>query len=351
MKKSFKTGVCKALTTVACAALMIAGALGFGSMSAKAAATTKNVTIDYRNGRTISFNTEKEEENLNDNKISKDYLDSYITSVVMVCYDPSVRDLDITTTNQITSVLSKNPYQGITLTNSSDNSITMRAADGSVGTGKYVLNKEIIKQAADTFRLDKDNLDESAMEFMTVIDAMYSGDILTYYETHNVPEDIEYVVEIKFSDIPVKTDNKVNSTPAVTFEVGSEFEDNGIKYRIMDAEGNLSAISLTANSKSVTIPDSVNYSGIALNVTDIAQNFMKGNKKVKKVTIGSNVTSIGSKAFYQCKKLKKATIKSTKLTTIGKKAFGKDAKSFTLKMPKSCKKAYKKLLKKAKIKF
>jgi hypothetical protein len=78
---------------------------------------------------------------------------------------------------------------------------------------------------------------------------------------------------------------------------------------------------------------------------------MNGNKKVKKVTIGSNVTSIGSKAFYHCKKLKKVTVNSTKITSIGKKAFGKNAKGFTLKLPKSCKKSYKKMLKKAKIKL
>ena len=77
---------------------------------------------------------------------------------------------------------------------------------------------------------------------------------------------------------------------------------------------------------------------------------MKGNKKTKSVTIGSNVNSIGKQAFYKCKKLKKVKIKSTNITSIGKKAFGKNAKGFTLKMPKNCKKAYKKLLKKAGIK-
>ncbi|WP_026490901.1 leucine-rich repeat protein [Butyrivibrio sp. XPD2002] len=347
MKKSFKTGVCKALTTIACAALMFAGALGFNSVTAKAAATTKNSTVDLRNGRVINYTMQ----GVDVYKPTKDYVDSYVLAMIMVCYDPNARSFDGAISTQLTSVLSKNPYQGIVLT-MNGTTANIRAAEGSVGTAKYVLNKDVVKQCADVFGFDKDNLDEEAMEFMTALDAMYSGDVNAYFQNNGIePKDIEYVVEVKYSDIPVKTDNKVNSNPTVTYEVGSEIEDNGIKYRILDAAGNLSAISLTSNAKNVTIPDSVNYSGVSLNVTDIAQNFMKGNKKVKKVTIGSNVTSIGSKAFYQCKKLKKVTVKSTKLTIIGKKAFGKDAKNFTLKMPKSCKKAYKKLLKKAKIKF
>ena len=94
----------------------------------------------------------------------------------------------------------------------------------------------------------------------------------------------------------------------------------------------------------------MNIEGFNFNVTEIANGFMKGNKKTTKVTIGANVTSIGKEAFYKCKKLKKVTVKSEKLATIGKKAFGKNAGRFVLKVPGKCKKAYKKLLKKAKLK-
>ena len=113
------------------------------------------------------------------------------------------------------------------------------------------------------------------------------------------------IVSVKYSDAPVKTESTVGSDPVASFEVGTEIENNGIKYRIIDKAGNLSAIALTAQSKSIEIPDSVVIDKYTLNVTDIAQGFMKGNKKTKSVTIGSNVNSIGKQAFYKCKKLLK----------------------------------------------
>lgn len=79
------------------------------------------------------------------------------------------------------------------------------------------------------------------------------------------------------------------------------------------------------------------------------------SKKVKKLTIPAaitiqgkkyTVTAIGSKAFSGCKNLKQVTIKSKKITKIGKNAFQNVSKKAVIKVPKSKKKAYKKLLKK-----
>ena len=81
------------------------------------------------------------------------------------------------------------------------------------------------------------------------------------------------------------------------------------------------------------------------------------NNSVKKIKIASvvkidgkkyKVVLIGKKAFANCKKLKKVIIKSTSIKKIGKKAFAGN-KIITVKVPKEKKKAYKKLLKKAKI--
>ena len=101
----------------------------------------------------------------------------------------------------------------------------------------------------------------------------------------------------------------------------------------------------------------------------------KNNKKLKKVTIGSNVTSIGNsafrnctalkkvvipakvkqigkKAFYNCKKLQSLAIKAKKLTakTVGAKAFAKAGSSnyskLKVKVPKKKYTAYVKMLKK-----
>lgn len=148
------------------------------------------------------------------------------------------------------------------------------------------------------------------------------------------------------------------------------------------------------NAASVTVPDVVVVNNVACKVTSIAPNAFRNNKKLKKVKIGANVTSIGANAFSGCKKLtsvtlgakvtaidakafsncnalKKVTvpasvtrigkqafsgcaklktivIKSTKLTAkdIGSKAFAKINKKATIKVPKKCLKAYKKLLRK-----
>ena len=61
------------------------------------------------------------------------------------------------------------------------------------------------------------------------------------------------------------------------------------------------------------------------------------------------VTKINKNAFKGCKKLKKVTIKAKSLKSIGKNAFKGIAKKAVIKVPKAKKKAYKKLLKKAKI--
>ena len=73
----------------------------------------------------------------------------------------------------------------------------------------------------------------------------------------------------------------------------------------------------------------------------------KNNKKITKVTIGSNVKSVGKEAFSGCKKLKSIIIKTTKLTnkSVGSKAFSGTNKKVKVKVPAKKLKAYKKLLK------
>ncbi|MDD7402488.1 MAG: leucine-rich repeat protein, partial [bacterium] len=157
------------------------------------------------------------------------------------------------------------------------------------------------------------------------------------------------------------------------------------------------------NAKSVTIPATVKIKGVTCKVTGIADNAMKGSKKLTKAVIGSNVktigknafagskklktvkigknvTSIGANAFKKCtavtsltlpaktvkiganafngcKKLKKLTIKSKKMTkkTVAKNAFKGLTKKTKIKAPKAKVKAYKKLLRKrglsGKVKF
>ena len=79
---------------------------------------------------------------------------------------------------------------------------------------------------------------------------------------------------------------------------------------------------INKNVKTVKIPKTITTGGITYKVTSIAKNACKGNKKLIKVTIGSNVKTIGTNAFYGCSKLKTVTM-GKNVTTIGNKAFYK----------------------------
>lgn len=109
------------------------------------------------------------------------------------------------------------------------------------------------------------------------------------------------------------------------------------------------AISATSNKKctSVSVPDTIVVGNVTYRVTDISANAYKNCKKLKNVTIGSNIQTIGKNAFKGCKKLKKIVIKSKNLKKIGKGAFKGIPKNATIKVPKGMKKKYKKLFKKA----
>ena len=73
----------------------------------------------------------------------------------------------------------------------------------------------------------------------------------------------------------------------------------------------------------LTIPATVSANGMKYKVTAIADSACKGLKKLKAVTIGTNVTTIGKKAFASCTKLK--TVKGgAKVATIGVSAFDGD---------------------------
>ena len=143
-------------------------------------------------------------------------------------------------------------------------------------------------------------------------------------------------------------------------------------YKVTDAAKKAVTYQTPANKKlaTISVPATVKIGGVTYKVTSIADSAFANNKKITKVTIGSNVTTIGKKAFYKCtsltkitipskvkkigkqafygcKKLKTVTIKTTKLTgkNVGSKAFkGIHAKA-TIKVPKSKLKNYKKLLK------
>ena len=79
-------------------------------------------------------------------------------------------------------------------------------------------------------------------------------------------------------------------------------------------------------------------------VTSIGAQAFLNCKSLTKIVIPARVKSIGKSAFKGCKKLKSITIKTTKLTSknVKAKAFAGVPASATVKVPKKCKKAYKK---------
>ena len=150
-------------------------------------------------------------------------------------------------------------------------------------------------------------------------------------------------------------------------------DDTGAAYKVTSANGKTPAVQYLAPKSgtkgTVTVPFEVTIDGVTYKVTSIADNAFKGNKKLKKVVVGSNITSIGKNAFAGCtsltsitigknvkkigknaftgcKKLKSIIIKTKKLTTktVKKGAFNGISKKVVVKVPKSKYKTYKKLL-------
>ena len=128
---------------------------------------------------------------------------------------------------------------------------------------------------------------------------------------------------------------------------GSKVTVSGSTYKVNAG----TQVTYTAKKKAaaaVTVPATVKIKGKTYKVTSIAANAFKGNKAVKKITVGKNVTKIGKNAFGGCKKLKTIVIKSTKLkaSKVTKGAFKGVTKKTVIKVPKAKVKAYRKMFRK-----
>lgn len=90
------------------------------------------------------------------------------------------------------------------------------------------------------------------------------------------------------------------------------------------------------NRTSVTIPANVKISGKTYAVSVLDEGCMRGQKKVKTVTIGRNVSQIEEDAFYGCKRLKKIKITSELIEYIGEDAFRGIAANAVIYVPRGC---------------
>lgn len=83
-------------------------------------------------------------------------------------------------------------------------------------------------------------------------------------------------------------------------------------------------------------------------MVSIGDNTFLNCTSLKTVTIPAKVKKIGKQAFSGCRKLKTIRINTKKLSSkfVGSKAFAKINPEATVKVPASCLKSYKKLLRK-----
>lgn len=160
----------------------------------------------------------------------------------------------------------------------------------------------------------------------------------------------------------------VGSKPTVTF-VGTQNKNiktvkipntvyiEGNSYKVTAV--NASAFSGCKKLTSVTIGSNVNKIGskafknciklktvsLGKNISVIENYAFEGCKELSKVTLPAKVTKIGKRAFYNCKKLKSVTVKGKGLKKVGASAFKNIRKNAVIKVPKSKKQNYTKLLK------
>lgn len=98
------------------------------------------------------------------------------------------------------------------------------------------------------------------------------------------------------------------------------------------------------NRTSISIPANVKISGQTYAVTVLDEGCMRGQKKVRTVTLGKNITQIEEESFYGCKSLKKIKMKSEQIEYIGEDAFRGIAANAVIYVPRSCLEDYRKLV-------
>ncbi len=325
MKNDIRKGACKKIINIACAFFIATIVWGVFKVSANAA--TRTFDVDLTSGKAYSIDFGNASNITTDENTQK----AFLISMVIVMFNESHDEANTR------FVMSSSPSQ-IVLASQTDSAVTFSADSSSIGNSTYVLSKDTISNAinkagSEFSELAGDN--DSAEDFMKEFELIFGDEAANGTSV--------YTVNFKFSDDPVK----VEADKQISFEVGKEIISEGLKYKFVSAEGDLSFTGVVSDQKNIVIPDTVTYDGYTLKVTEIADKALKGNKKVKKVTIGSNVTKIGKQAFFKAKKLKKVIISSVNISSVGKKAFGKNDGSLVIKVNKSVKKQYKKMFKRS----
>lgn len=140
----------------------------------------------------------------------------------------------------------------------------------------------------------------------------------------------------KAGEMPTVAFKKTSNTKKKTIVVPSTVMAGGITYQVTSIAAN--ACKENKKVTKVKIPDTV---------TKISASAFQGCRALKTVTISKGVVTIDRNAFRNCKKLKQVTIKSKVLRSVGKNAFKGISKKGNVKVPKTKRDVYKKLLIKA----
>ena len=135
-------------------------------------------------------------------------------------------------------------------------------------------------------------------------------------------------------------------------KVGTSYTISGNEYKVSKPGAEVILVRTSKTTKNVAVPAHIYAQRITYKVTSIGAKAFNNNKKLTKVTIGTNIVKINSNAFFNCKNLKTVTIKSVLLTTktASKKAFKNAHKKLVIQVPKKVKKNYTKIFKGLKVK-
>lgn len=138
-------------------------------------------------------------------------------------------------------------------------------------------------------------------------------------------------------------------TKVMLLKKGKTYTVGGYKYKVLKSSNSTKTVAFAGVSNKkltkILIPDTVVINGMKYKVTEIANNALKNNKKVKTVSIGANVTKIGKQAFFKATKLANIVVKTKKLKSVGKKALYGISKKAEIRVPSSKLAKYKKLFK------
>lgn len=159
-----------------------------------------------------------------------------------------------------------------------------------------------------------------------------------------------YQVRALYGDKEIASSaEKSLATKSMLLKKGKTYKVDGCKYKVLKSTSSVKTVAFTGVSnkklKKVIIPASVTIDGMKYKVTEIGAKALKGNKKVKTVSIGENVTKIGKQAFYKASKLSNIVVKTKKLKSVGKQSLKGIAAKAEIRVPSSKYSKYKKLFK------